>query len=235
MNNKYKCLNCNYSTAVCSNYHKHLRTKKHISKETLIDILLAAKNNTTLLKPSKKASQYNPVKCTYCNKQIYAYKFMKRHYKSCKEYAKHITEKENNVKIQELINENNKLLKERDTTILKLLNEINKLTIDHNTFISKNKKKHYKYKRKEPIPATVRNTIWNLYTNDTKNAKCYCCGIEPITKGNFECGHIISEKAGGKIHLDNLRPICSLCNKSMGTMNMKVFMEKYGYDTLKKT
>ncbi len=62
------------------------------------------------------------------------------------------------------------------------------------------------------------------------NCYCYCCSVEPITKGNFECGHIISEKEGGEVKLENLRPICGLCNKSMGTKNMLEFMKQYGYN-----
>jgi hypothetical protein len=39
----------------------------------------------------------------------------------------------------------------------------------------------------------------------------------------------VSEKHGGKVHLDNLRPICSACNKSIGAKNMEKFMEQYGF------
>ena len=44
---------------------------------------------------------------------------------------------------------------------------------------------------------------------------------------SFECGHVVSEKNGGKPTIDNLRPICSFCNKSVGTMNMEEFKKKY--------
>lgn len=81
---------------------------------------------------------------------------------------------------------------------------------------------------KEKIPATVRNAVWVTYNGKVLQTNCWCCGVEPITKGNFECGHIVSEKNGGKVNLDNLRPICGLCNKSMGIKNMNDFMEKYG-------
>jgi hypothetical protein len=84
--------------------------------------------------------------------------------------------------------------------------------------------------KKEKIPATVRNTIWCKYIGELDYSKCFCCNHEPITRGNFECGHVISEKKGGKVHLDNLRPICSLCNRSMGIENMEHFMEKFGYE-----
>ena len=46
---------------------------------------------------------------------------------------------------------------------------------------------------------------------------------------NFDCGHIKSERFGGSNTLDNLKPICRLCNNSMGTTNMNEFMKEYGF------
>lgn len=90
--------------------------------------------------------------------------------------------------------------------------------------------KKTKINKKESIPKTVRNSVWNRHIGAKKGTgDCYVgCG-EQISKGNFECGHIIAEKCGGTTSMDNLRPICSLCNKSMGTNNMNEFMEKYGF------
>lgn len=82
---------------------------------------------------------------------------------------------------------------------------------------------------KEKIPVAVRNSVWSLYIGSQYNSMCLCCNFEPITKSNFECGHIVSEKNGGKVHLLNLRPICSACNKSIGTRNMEKFMKQYGF------
>ena len=82
---------------------------------------------------------------------------------------------------------------------------------------------------KEKIPCAVRNSVWSLYIGPNYSGLCCCCNFEPITKTNFECGHILSEKNGGKVHLLNLRPICSACNKSVGTKNMESFMEQYGF------
>jgi competence ComEA-like helix-hairpin-helix protein len=82
---------------------------------------------------------------------------------------------------------------------------------------------------KEKIPAAVRNAVWSKYIGSSYTGLCFCCNYEPVTKTNYECGHIISEKHGGKIHLLNLRPICSACNKSIGSKNMEKFMEQYGF------
>jgi hypothetical protein len=55
---------------------------------------------------------------------------------------------------------------------------------------------------------------------------CFCCEDIEITQITFECGHIISEFHGGETNVDNLLPICSTCNNSMGTENFYVFKEK---------
>ena len=41
---------------------------------------------------------------------------------------------------------------------------------------------------------------------------------------NFCAGHIIPESCGGFATIDNLRPICSQCNSSMGNTNMRKFI-----------
>jgi len=88
-------------------------------------------------------------------------------------------------------------------------------------------------KTKEKIPVSVKNTLWSLNFPNVLQGKCYCCKTEVISKNNFDCGHITSEKDGGKIELDNLKPICRSCNSSMGTMNMNDYMKKYGFDKIK--
>ncbi len=44
---------------------------------------------------------------------------------------------------------------------------------------------------------------------------------------SWECGHIVSVRDGGNDSVGNLRPVCSTCNKNMGTENMDSFIEKY--------
>lgn len=87
---------------------------------------------------------------------------------------------------------------------------------------------HPKRKRKEKIPQAIRNAVWNKYAGSDV-AKCLCytgCG-ETISRANFECGHVLAEAHGGPVNVENLRPICSLCNKSMGTMCMLDFILVY--------
>lgn len=85
-------------------------------------------------------------------------------------------------------------------------------------------------KTREKIPGTLRNAVWCKYVGpDKKTGKCFCCSTEMISTSNFQCGHIISEKEGGEVKIDNLRPICGQCNTSIGTKNMYEFMKQYGF------
>lgn len=86
-------------------------------------------------------------------------------------------------------------------------------------------KKVKKRSTKRRIPPVKRKNVWETYMGDVMNAKCYCCGIVEISAMNFECGHIIPESKGGNEDIDNLRPVCSSCNKSMGTQNMEDYIE----------
>jgi 5-methylcytosine-specific restriction endonuclease McrA len=82
---------------------------------------------------------------------------------------------------------------------------------------------------KEKIPAAVKQAVWNTYVGEGNGiGNCYCCRNSVISQGNFACGHIKAEKNGGLVSIDNLRPICTKCNSSMGTMDMEEFIEKYG-------
>jgi hypothetical protein len=82
--------------------------------------------------------------------------------------------------------------------------------------------------KKEKIPATLKNIVWHKYFESSLTGLCQCCKVENISKAIFDAGHIISEKNGGQVVLDNLKPICKLCNSSMGKTNMDDFMKKYG-------
>ena len=71
--------------------------------------------------------------------------------------------------------------------------------------------------RKATIPKSLREQVWIVYCGRKFEHKCivkWCENI--ITPFSFEVGHNIPESKGGKLDIDNLRPICSNCNKSMG-------------------
>lgn len=84
---------------------------------------------------------------------------------------------------------------------------------------------------KQTIPKKIRQLVWNNHIGENigKHA-CLCCKVTDVTQMNFQCGHIISEYNGGTCTINNLVPICNLCNTSMGRTNMDVFMIQHGLD-----
>ncbi len=79
------------------------------------------------------------------------------------------------------------------------------------------------------IPAILKSNAWDLYIGSSiGEAKCFCCRKIQIKQSIFECGHVISRKDNGPDIIENLRPICSTCNKSMGTQNMYDFINVHG-------
>ena len=81
--------------------------------------------------------------------------------------------------------------------------------------------------KKEVIPAARKTEVWNHYIGETVGkAKCPCCDIRDITSRDFVAGHVISEHDGGTIDVENLRPICAICNSGMGSRNMIAWMKK---------
>jgi len=88
-------------------------------------------------------------------------------------------------------------------------------------------------KKRKAIPKAVRTTLWNIhFSEDKAKGNCKVCDGE-IKISNFEAGHVIASACGGSDNLDNLLPLCSLCNKSMGTENLLDFKTKYFSKTTK--
>lgn len=83
--------------------------------------------------------------------------------------------------------------------------------------------------RKKKIPECVRNAVWNKYMGEAKRSPCYTgCG-EIISAALMHVGHIQAESCGGETTIQNLRPICSKCNTSMGRKNMREFIAEWGF------
>ena len=102
--------------------------------------------------------------------------------------------------------------------------------------IEKQKKKHEKEETKKlrkSIPKSLKILVWDKNIGKEKGiGECDVCKSE-IDSKNFECGHIISVKDGGETNIENLLPICSSCNKSMGTQHLNDFKAKYFQSTNK--
>ena len=79
---------------------------------------------------------------------------------------------------------------------------------------------------KQCIPKQFKLQVWEKHIGANFFAKCLCCKETNINPFIFECGHIIAESKGGKLCVDNIIPICSLCNSSMRTQNLREYQKK---------
>lgn len=70
---------------------------------------------------------------------------------------------------------------------------------------------------KKNIPCSLRQMVWLTYNDEKFRSKCHVVWCKnTITPFTFEVGHNIPESKGGSTTIDNLLPICSSCNRSMG-------------------
>jgi len=67
-----------------------------------------------------------------------------------------------------------------------------------------------------------RSFFWHSYY-DTLDGKCNVCGSVTINVGQFQFGHIISEKSGGPYEAWNLVPQCA-CNQKVGKAHLFDYM-----------
>ena len=87
--------------------------------------------------------------------------------------------------------------------------------------------------RRPKISASLRANVWVYYIGSHVGVtKCQCCHLQDITRDNYKCGHIVAVSKEGKTNLQNLRPICGLCNRSMGSKNLFDFSQECGYTAL---
>lgn len=84
----------------------------------------------------------------------------------------------------------------------------------------------YPSKKRSSCPKTVKETVWRKYFRNEMSGKCYVCG-KAINFTDFEVGHNKPFTKGGKWNINNLRPICRTCNRSMGTTSIEAFKRKY--------
>ena len=79
----------------------------------------------------------------------------------------------------------------------------------------KNQQKNKKYK-KAAIPKAIREQCWIKNFGEIYSHSCYinwCDNV--INVFDFHVGHNEPESKGGKLSVDNLKPICARCNLSM--------------------
>jgi hypothetical protein len=82
--------------------------------------------------------------------------------------------------------------------------------------------------KRTKLPKSIRDQTWDTYIGPhVAESNCLCCGTNKIGQRNFEAGHVIAVSKGGADTIDNMRPICMPCNRSMGNRNMREFMAEY--------
>ena len=112
----------------------------------------------------------------------------------------------------------------------KMKNDINEIKEKYRLLKQEIKNKYKKLNnnnKRRSIPKIIKDNLWNkTFTEKSGLGQCFVCKGK-ITSRSFDCGHVISVANGGTDQLDNLQPVCSTCNKSMGTQNMIEFKQQY--------
>jgi len=74
-----------------------------------------------------------------------------------------------------------------------------------------------KKKKKQHIPIALREQVWIHTMGRVFEGKCPTTWCQNrLTVFDFQSGHNIPESKGGPTNLQNLIPLCSRCNQSMG-------------------
>lgn len=69
----------------------------------------------------------------------------------------------------------------------------------------------------------VREKIFNK-----TSGFCYFCGSE-ILKSNFQIDHFLPKSKGGGNNIENLFPVCKLCNNSKNNNDIEFWRKKVAY------
>ena len=79
------------------------------------------------------------------------------------------------------------------------------------------------FKERLSISKELQKQIWEKEYGANTSGKCVIYGCDNILNTNvsnsWQCGHIISHNNGGSTTLDNLRPLCTPCNRTMSDTN----------------
>lgn len=85
----------------------------------------------------------------------------------------------------------------------------------------------YEYKgKRRSIPKGVKEDLWIRHFGKKYKGNCLVCNSVIDTK-RFEAGHVKSVANGGSDNISNLKPICTKCNRAMGTMNLNEYKQVY--------
>jgi len=227
---KFHCPRCGLGSDLKANVTAHL------NNVTLCEPKISGISKEDALKMFENERRLPTINCQYCDKLV-TRKSLARHFRVCTQNPNQnaMTEQENteiepNISINELrellkqTQEENSRLIAQNTQLIEENNKLKEATSSTTTNIPRPKY------AKGKITQAVKIACWNTYIGKTIGAtNCLCCKNIEITQHNFECGHVIAECDGGTLAIDNLRPICNKCNNSMGSMNMREFIEQHKF------
>lgn len=230
----FPCKRCGYSATTKASLIRHLMSKtpcevKHdnIPCDTLIEQLKYREYKT------------ETIVCPGCNK-LQSKSHFSRHKKVCKQVniannqAQEITQDNKPVLFEDLENVQAQVIELKETlqTLCQVFKkheqDIQDLQKSRGEIIASTSQTGRTSTliktSKSKISQAIRIVCWNTYIGEEiGKAQCVCCKTNFITQHNFHCGHVIAEANGGNLHVSNLRPICAVCNNSMGTTNMKEY------------
>lgn len=87
-------------------------------------------------------------------------------------------------------------------------------------------RKQIRKSKRKAFKEAERIAVWDKYVGeDARKGKCFVCQ-SVISLTHFEVGHVKAVAKGGSDEMRNLRPVCSLCNRSCGTENMSDFSHR---------
>lgn len=219
----FYCPRCDHPTDFKGNLISHLKSRKeckiaphninkeNICRETILELLKA---------PEPKLPQ---IECPHCNKTVGKANFA-RHLKTCKD------KQDKEINLDELVKQQADTIEVLTKQIEYLQSSQVKIILNIQETNNKAEQSDKKYKKKK-ISHTVRIKCWNVHIGEMiPKTKCMCCYNIDITQHNFHCGHVIAESNGGTHKIENLLPVCNVCNSSMGSMNMNDFKHLHGFD-----
>jgi 5-methylcytosine-specific restriction endonuclease McrA len=205
------CAFCKQEFPTVSSLNRHMKTAKYC--------------NT-----GKEKITHN---CSFCSKKLSSKNMLKYHTKICKVRLKSESTKTDitlelmnqvqsmRLEIDELKRQQQVIQQHINTNLDENDTEENKEENKEETSIQ------HPYKKKA-IPKSLKMLVWHTYIGkEVGLAKCLCCKNKEITQMDFDCGHVIAESRGGVTTVNNMRPICAKCNRSMKAMDMNDFIEKY--------
>uniref|UniRef100_A0A6C0BQ80 HNH domain-containing protein n=1 Tax=viral metagenome TaxID=1070528 RepID=A0A6C0BQ80_9ZZZZ len=84
-------------------------------------------------------------------------------------------------------------------------------------------------RRKAYINKRLKKSVWVQYMGRNFEGPCYACNRKIIDVFDCHYGHVIAEHKGGALNVQNLRPICALCNQASSVRHMREFAMSNGF------